>query len=102
MVTWPKSSINPVSHEAKDNYLSSLTYADAMMAINTTAMIEAALLGKPVFTLLGTPLEPNQTGTHHFRHLLNDGKGILARNLVDGASPRLAGPHSGWKGSVLG
>jgi hypothetical protein len=77
VVTWPRSSINPVGDEAKDNYLSSLAYADAVMAINTTAMIEAALLGKPVFTLLGTPLEPNQTGTHHFGHLLNEGKGIL-------------------------
>jgi hypothetical protein len=77
VVTWPRSSINPVGEEAKDNYLSSLTYADGVMAINTTAMIEAALLGKPVFTLLGTPLEPNQTGTHHFGHLFNEGNGIL-------------------------
>jgi len=46
-----------------------------VIGINTTAMIEAAIVGKPVLTIL----EPTfaQEGTLHFHHLLEENGGFL-------------------------
>jgi hypothetical protein len=54
-----------------------------VVGINTSAFIEAAILGRPVYTLMIPETADNQTGTVHFSYLLNTGGGVLevARNF---------------------
>jgi hypothetical protein len=40
-------------------------------------MIEAAIVGRPVHTILGPDFEPTQRGTFHFDYLLEVGGGLL-------------------------
>jgi hypothetical protein len=92
---------HPVSREAKDDYFDSMYYSSAVVGVNTSAFIEAAVVGKPVFTVLLPEIsEANQEGTLHFHYLLQVGGGLLrtARSfdehvaqLADG----LAGPGGG-------
>jgi hypothetical protein len=54
-----------------------LYHSAAVVGLNTSAQIEAALLGKPVLTLLVPEFEEGQQGTLHFRYLLREAGGFV-------------------------
>jgi hypothetical protein len=89
---------HPVDKTAKDDYFDSMHYAAAVVGLNTSAFLEAAVVGKSVYTiLLPKYSKNNQEGTLHFRYLLEAGGGLLhvARRFeehVAQLSARLAGP----------
>jgi hypothetical protein len=75
---------HPVDAEAKDDYFDSMYHSAGVVGINTSAFIEAAVVGKPVHTvLLPEVSRDNQEGTLHFRYLLTVNGGLLraARSL---------------------
>ena len=47
-----------------------LAHADATVGLNTTAELEAAILGTPVYTVRAPDAAPGQTGSRHFHYLL--------------------------------
>jgi hypothetical protein len=75
---------HPVDHEAKDDYFDSMYYSAAVVGLNTSAFIEASVVGKPVHTVLLPEISThNQEGTLHFHYLLTVNGGLLrtARSL---------------------
>ena len=74
-VVWPSTSAPADTPEALADFYDSLFYSTAVVGINTTAMIEAAVVGKSVLTVL----EPafGQESTLHFRYLLEQNGGFL-------------------------
>ena len=44
-------------------------HASATVGLNTSAMIEAAIVGRPVHTILVPEFQHSQEGTLHFRYL---------------------------------
>jgi len=74
---------NPVDPDAKADYFDSLHHSAAVVGLNTSAFLEGAIAGKPVFTTLLPEHHENQEGTIHFHYLLNVGGGLLhaARTL---------------------
>jgi hypothetical protein len=46
-------------------------------AINTSALIESGIVGRPVFTVLASEFAGQQEGTLHFKHLKNANGGLL-------------------------
>jgi hypothetical protein len=76
---------NPVDDARRADYFDSLYHSAAVIGLNTSALIEAAIVDKPVFTVLEPEFWENQQGTHHFQHLLNAGGGLLhtASSLAD-------------------
>ena len=77
---------HPVDPAAKDDYFDSLYYASAVVGLNTSAFLEAAVVGKPVLSILLPEISrENQEGTIHFHYLLEIGGGLLetARSLED-------------------
>jgi len=68
---------NPVDTQSRADYFDTLYYSAAVVGINTSAFIEAAILGRPVYTLVIPETADNQTGTVHFDYLLNAGGGLL-------------------------
>ena len=79
VAVWPRSRpaipMNPV--EAAD-YFHSLYYSAAIVGINTSAMIEASILDRPVLTVQPDEFEATQAGTTHFHYLVPDGGGCVA------------------------
>ena len=80
-VVWPLRSKHPSTPEHRAYYFDTLYHADAVVGLNTSAMIEAAILGKPVLTFLGHDVTTSQTGNLHFRYLAEGGFVSQARNL---------------------
>ena len=76
---------NPVDTEAKTDYFDSLSHSAAVVGLNTSAFLEGAIAGRPVFATLLPEHYENQEGTIHFHYLLNVGGGLLhtARTLAD-------------------
>jgi len=74
-VWWPKKHAYATTEQAIADFYDSIAHSAGVVGINTTAMIEAAIVGKPVLTIL----EPKfaQEGTLHFQHLLEENGGFL-------------------------
>ena len=69
---------HPVDAESKDDYFDSMYYSAAVVGLNTSAFLEAAVVGKPVHTVLLEDISTqNQEGTIHFRYLLDVNGGLL-------------------------
>ena len=71
-VVWPRGTFNPAGEDGRRDLFDSLFHAAAVVGINTTAMIEAAIVGRPVLTVTGFA---TQVGTLHFRYLLHENGG---------------------------
>jgi hypothetical protein len=54
-----------------------LHLADAVVGMNTSAQIEASVLGKPVYTCSADEIAPGQEQTLHFGYLLPDQGGFV-------------------------
>jgi hypothetical protein len=75
---------HPVDEEAKNDYFDSMYYSAAVVGLNTSAFLEAAVVERPVHTVLDPQIsKDNQEGTIHFHYLLNVNGGLLrvARTL---------------------
>jgi hypothetical protein len=72
---WPRKGVHPVAAEARSDFVATLAYSAAVVGINTTAMIEAAILGRPVLTVRVPSFR--QEGTLHFHYLLAENGGFL-------------------------
>lgn len=67
---WPPVRPNSVTAQARTDYFDSLHHAAAVVGINTSAMVEAAVIGRPVLTVRAPQFVEAQAGTLHFEHLL--------------------------------
>ena len=76
-VVWPPERPNSVMPAARGEYFDSLYHAAAIVGINTSAMVEGAILDRPVLTLRLPEFDQSQSGTLHFAHLLPDNGGPL-------------------------
>jgi hypothetical protein len=68
---------SPIDAEAKADYFDSLHHSDAVVGLCTSAFIEAAIVGRPVLTLLLPAFRLHQEEMAHFRYLQTVGGGLL-------------------------
>ena len=76
---------NPVTEQARADYFDSLAYSRAVVGLNTSAFLEAAIAGRPVLAILPDEFRDNQEGTLHFGYLSTVGGGLLrtSRTLAE-------------------
>jgi hypothetical protein len=88
-VVHPRTGANPIGAEDRAEYFDTLFHCAALVGINTSAMVEAAVVGRTPLTVLADRF--NQRATLHFRHLLPENGGclVVARDL-DGHVEQLA------------
>jgi hypothetical protein len=99
VVCWPPAGAVPVDAVSKSDYYDSMFHAAAVVGLNTSAMIEAAIVGRPVHTVLLPEFHDNQEGTVHFHYLLHGPHPLLysARSLeqhADDLAATLADPSA--------
>jgi hypothetical protein len=82
---WPPAGDVPVDVRSKTDYFDSLYHCKAVVGLNTSAMIEAAIVGRPVHTVLLPEFRDSQEGTVHFHYLLSGPNALLraARSFED-------------------
>jgi hypothetical protein len=77
VAVWPRRGYNPVDEDNRADFFDSLYHSSAVVGINTSAMIEAAIVGRPVFSMLTSEFAGTQEGTLHFHHLLPEHGGCV-------------------------
>jgi hypothetical protein len=77
IVCWPPAGEVPVDARSKTDYFDSLYHASVVVGLNTSALIEAAILGRPVHTVLLPEFYDSQEGTLHFHYLLHGPNALL-------------------------
>jgi hypothetical protein len=98
---WPRLGEEPVDAESRQHYFDSIFHSAAVVGINTSAQIEAAIVDRPVHTILAEEFRRTQLGTLHFPYLmaedfghlyvaqtLPEHAGLLERSLDDGEHHR--------------
>ena len=66
-----------VRRSRDQDLLDQLSVSDAVVGLNTSAEIEAAILDRPVLTVKAGSLAPGQEGQLHFRYLLEEEGGFV-------------------------
>jgi hypothetical protein len=85
VTVYPRGPYNPVDENNRADFFDSLYHCDAVVGVNTSAMIEAAIIGRPVFSLRAEEFAGTQEGTIHFHYLLPENGGFvrIAATLED-------------------
>lgn len=74
---WPPLGAQPDAGEARAGFFDSLAHSAAVVGINTSVLIEAAIAGRSVLVPLTDRYAGTQGGTLHFRYLLHENGGPL-------------------------
>jgi hypothetical protein len=91
VAVWPRAGANPVNDDDRADYFDSMYHASAVVGINTSAMIETAIVGRPVHTIRTSEFGHSQAGTLHFHYLLPENGGFLrAATTLDVHARQLA------------
>ena len=95
VAVWPAIGTGPASPDFRRDFFDSLYFADAIVGINTSAQVEASILGKPVLTVRAPEFVHSQSGTLHFHHLVSgDGAMVRTAETFDEHVAQLAGALS--------
>jgi hypothetical protein len=96
-VVWPRAGAQPDEGEARADFFDSIWHSAAVVGVNTSALIESAIVGKSVFTVLDARFAGTQEGTLHFHYLRVENGGFLheARSLEEHARQLAAGIADG-------
>lgn len=88
---WPKTGVNPIGGAARSDYFDSIYHSEAVVGVNTSAMIESGIIGRPVYTVRAEEFAATQEGTLHFQHLKNvDGGLVFQAQTLDEHTAQLA------------
>ena len=78
---FPTAGANPVNKKRQDEYFHSIHFSSAVVGINTSAMVESGIVGRPVITIKDPRFTHTQEGTLHFHHLVRSGLVHVAQNI---------------------
>jgi hypothetical protein len=77
VAVWPRRGELPRDDESRSAYFDSIYHSSAVIGLNTSALIETAIVGRPVFTVLDPAYKATQEGTLHFHYLPRENGGPL-------------------------
>ncbi len=67
----------PLGINADQTLFDTLFHSAAVVGLNTSAQLEAGIVGRPVFTILASEFAGGQQGTLHFHYLLKEHGGFV-------------------------
>jgi hypothetical protein len=93
VVVWPRGGADPSEAVARADYFDSIDHAGAVVGVNTSALIESVIVGRPVYAVPAHEFRGTQEGTLHFRYLLtpNGGPIVPVRDLDEHLDLLVAG-----------
>jgi hypothetical protein len=77
VVIWPPVVFMPVEEQTRADYFDSIYHSAVAFGINTSALIEAGIIGRAVHTITVPEFASSQTGVLHYRYLREVGGGLV-------------------------
>ena len=97
---FPRAGADPVDAGSKADFYDSIHHCAAVVGVNTSALIESAVVGRSVYTVLAPEFRDTQRGTLHFDHLVRAGGGLLrVAETMDEHVGELSGALAGEDGA---
>jgi hypothetical protein len=78
---WPRTGELPVTEEQRNGFFDTLYHSAVIVGLNTSAQIEAAIVGRPILVLIDPEAPSAREGTLetlHFRYLSDPEHGVAA------------------------
>lgn len=94
---WPRQGHLPDAPTAQQDYYNTLFYSEAVVGVNTSAFLGAAILDRPCITIISERYQATQSGIGHFQHLL-DSQFLETAHTFDEAAAIVAGIIAGQDG----
>lgn len=82
-MVWPEGGSLPDNPSAKLDYYNQLFYSTAVVGVNTSAMVEAAIVDRPCVTIISDRYKFTQAEMGHFRHLVTSDFLEIANGFAD-------------------
>lgn len=76
-VVHPPAGAQPDEGAARADFFEALSHAAAVVGVNTSALIEAGIVGRTVLSVADERFAATQEGTLHFRYLLAENGGFV-------------------------
>ncbi len=76
---WPPVGTTPTTEAERNELFDTIHHSAAVVGLNTSALIEAAIIGRPVLVLIDPEhptAESGTLGTLHFQHLIDPERGV--------------------------
>jgi hypothetical protein len=70
LAVFPSHGADPVDESARTDYFESIVHADAVVGVNTSALIESTILDRPALAFPGPRFRSSQEELPHFRLLV--------------------------------
>jgi hypothetical protein len=84
VAVWPAVDSDPNGPDVHRDFFESLYYSAAVVGVNTSAQLEAGIVGRPVFTIRSPEFAHSQEGTLHFQHLVTgDARLVQAADTLE-------------------
>ena len=77
VVLWPRVVVWPVEEDTRADYFDSIYHSAVVFGVNTSAMIEAGIIGRAVHTISVPEFAMSQGGVLHYRYLREVGGGLV-------------------------
>ena len=90
VAVWPRVGEDPTDEERRSGFYDSIYHSAAVVGANTTALIDAAIVGRRTFSILLPELTGAQEQTLHFHYLLPENGGALIVARLARGAPRPA------------
>lgn len=74
---WPRDGSYPLTADTRAHFFDSVHHSVAVVGVNTSALIETAIIGRAALTVLAPEFKASQQGTLHFHYLLKRNGGFL-------------------------
>jgi hypothetical protein len=74
---WERDASFPIEEQERSAYFDGIYHSAAVVGINTSAMIEGAIVGRPVHTVCVPEFHEMQYGLTHFHYMLKERGGFL-------------------------
>jgi hypothetical protein len=96
---WPPTGASTTSGQAKADYFDSMYHCMGVVGLNTSGLIESAIVRRPVFTVLLPEFEWGQEGTLHFHYLKSENGGpLIAARTFEEHFEQLSTTLRDWRG----
>ena len=96
---WPPTGASTTSAQAKNDYFDSMHHCMGIVGLNTSGLIEGAIVRRPVFTVLLPEFEWGQEGTLHFHYLKSENGGpLIAARTFEEHFEQLSRTLRDWRG----
>ena len=83
IAVFPPNAVDPVDEPTRGDYFDSIAHADAVVGVNTSALIESAILDRPALAFPAPRFRSTQEELPHFRLLVSQPGAVKTSGSVD-------------------